>query len=100
MGQCQMDNLTTASAERPSPAHPQLVEHWTRPCAPVGFPKLVAFQIPVRTPTGVGKKWFMEFYNPDTGVFASEIEVTYIDWPWREGYMPTEGDWDFIGVMG
>ncbi|RMN17109.1 hypothetical protein ALQ64_03138 [Pseudomonas cannabina] len=94
-----MDKPASTDTACPAPVHPQLLEHWCRPHPPAGFPKLIAFKIPVQTPTGLGRKWFMEFYNPNTGVFASEVEVTYIDWPWRQGYLPTESDWDFIDVM-
>lgn len=82
-----------------SPIHAQLIAGWHLSTGPSDFPLLVALHVPVRTQHGLHRKWFIEFYNPDTGMFAcEEDEHARAPWPFVQDFEPEVDDWEQIGI--
>lgn len=77
----------------------KLIPGWTAPAAPRRFPALTA----VWFATLFGGEWHLDYSRleesqPTGRLFASDADACpSIDWPWQEGFMPTNADWADLG---
>lgn len=77
-------------------SHDAFVQSWERPVPPPDFPNLVAV---VRSLPGTRSlRWELDFFNAETGRYASAVREVSIPWPWRDGFLPLDGDWCEIGI--
>jgi len=69
-----------------------LKNNYQKSPVPEGFDQPCAF----RYPDG---ETILDFVSHERRDFASEIMDIEIEWPWMEGYKPTEQDWLNIGFL-
>jgi hypothetical protein len=62
------------------------------PPVPEGFDQHCAF----RYPDG---EIVLDFVNHERRDFASESIDVEILWPWKDGYVPTQSDWESLGFL-
>jgi hypothetical protein len=81
---------------RPLLRHPQLVDTWTPPNAPLRYPDLTIIKVLLDS----GHRWQLDFTRYDKGQrwFASDADkCPAIEWPWKDSFSPSGQDWKAIG---
>jgi hypothetical protein len=78
--------------------HPSLKPQWSKPAPPPGFSRIAALLVPVTEASKPSSKWFVVHLN-DAGEFAAELDdYAPIDWPFESGFLPTQTDWERLGI--
>ena len=72
--------------------HPKLLKGYTLSAVPQGFDQHCAF----RYPDG---QVVLDYVNHERCDFASETMKVDIPWPWIDGFIPSDCDWEAIGFF-